>query len=180
MRDGFIKVAAGTPEIRVADCAYNAQQCIVLMEQAREQGVKVLCLPELVLTGATCGDLFFQETLLDGAERALEQVLEASAEADMLITIGLPVRGKWGGKLYNCAAVIHQGSILCLVPKTHLTQAESRWFVPGEAGDVAVTLAVADGQPPGAKLLAAVQWSDTGAGAGPDPDDAVVVAGEKV
>ena len=140
MRDGFIKVAAGTPEIRVADCAYNAQQCIGLIGQAREQGVKVLCLPELVLTGATCGDLFFQDTLLDGAERALEQVLEATAEVDILVVLGLPVRGKWSGKLYNCAAVICQGSILGLVPKTHLTQTEGRWFVPGEAGDVAVTL----------------------------------------
>ena len=68
MRDGFVKVAAGTPEIRVADCVYNAQQCIKLIREAEEQGVKVLCLPELCLTGYTCGDLFLQDTLLDGAE----------------------------------------------------------------------------------------------------------------
>ena len=71
MRDGFIKVAAGTPSIRVADCAYNARQCVELIGRAAEQGVKVLCLPELCLTGYTCGDLFLQDTLLRGAEEAL-------------------------------------------------------------------------------------------------------------
>ena len=75
MRDGFIKVAAGTPEIRVADCTYNAQQCLTLMRQAAEQGVKVLCLPELCLTGYTCGDLFLQESLLQGAEDALAHII---------------------------------------------------------------------------------------------------------
>ena len=109
MRDGFIKVAAGTPKIRVADCAYNAQQCIALIGQAAEQGVKVLCLPELCLTGYTCADLFLQDTLLQGAEEALETVLEATKEVDMLIAVGLPVRSKWDNKLYNCAAVLHKG-----------------------------------------------------------------------
>ena len=140
MRDGFIKVAAATPEIKVAHCDYNAKACIALIEQAAQQGVKLLVLPELVLTGATCGDLFFQNTLLQGAEAALEQVLEASAEVDMLIAVGLPVRGEWDGKLYNCAAVISHGSILALVPKTELTAAESRWFVSGWDCDTTVTL----------------------------------------
>jgi len=132
MRDGFIKVAAATPEIKVAHCGHNARACIELIEQAARQGVKVLTLPELVLTGSTCGDLFFQDTLLRGAEEALSQVLEATAELDMLIAVGLPVRGEWDGKLYNCAAVINSGSILALVPKTELSQAESRWFVSGK------------------------------------------------
>ena len=101
MRDGFIKVAAGTPEIRVADCVYNAQQCIALIGQAAEQGVKVLCLPELCLTGYTCADLFLQDTLLQGAEEALETVLECTKEVDMLVAVGLPVRNKWDNKLYN-------------------------------------------------------------------------------
>ena len=103
MRDGFVKVAAGTPKIRVADCAYNAGQVIALMEQAAEQGVKVLALPELCLTGYTCGDLFLQDTLLRGAEEALGTVLEATKELDILAAVGLPVRNKWTGKLYNCA-----------------------------------------------------------------------------
>ena len=68
MRDGFIKVAAGTPQIRVADCRYNAEQIFTLMREADKQGVRVLALPELCLTGYTCGDLFLQDTLLRGAE----------------------------------------------------------------------------------------------------------------
>ena len=117
MRDGFVKVAAGTPKIRVADCAYNAGQVIALMEQAAEQGVKVLALPELCLTGYTCGDLFLQDTLLRGAEEALGTVLEATKELDVLTAVGLPVRNKWTGKLYNCAAVIHKGEIWGLSPR---------------------------------------------------------------
>ncbi len=140
MRDGFIKVAAATPEIKVAHCDHNAKACIALIEEAAQQGVKVLVLPELVLTGSTCGDLFFQNTLLQGAEDALNQVLEATAELDMLIVLGLPVRGEWDGKLYNCAAVINSGSILALVPKTNLTQAERRWFVSGEGLDAGAVI----------------------------------------
>ena len=68
MRDGFVKVAAGTPKIRVADCRYNAEQIFTLMREADKQGVKVLALPELCLTGYTCADLFLQPTLLRGAE----------------------------------------------------------------------------------------------------------------
>ena len=132
MRDGFIKVAAGTPEIRVADCAYNARQCIALIREAQEQGVKVLALPELCLTGYTCGDLFLQDTLLRGAEDALGQVLEATRPVDMLVALGLPVRAE--GKLYNCAAVLCRGELLGLVPKTCLPNYgefyEKRWFEP--------------------------------------------------
>ena len=132
MRDGFIKVAAGTPEIRVADCAYNARQCIALIREAQGQGVKVLALPELCLTGYTCGDLFFQDTLLRGAEDALGQVLEATRPVDMLVALGLPVRAE--GKLYNCAAVLCRGKLLGLIPKTCLPNYgefyEKRWFEP--------------------------------------------------
>ena len=132
MRDGFIKVAAGTPEIRVADCAYNARQCIALIREAQEQGVKVLALPELCLTGYTCGDLFLQDTLLRGAEDALGQMLEATRPVDMLVALGLPVRAE--GKLYNCAAVLCRGELLGLVPKTCLPNYgefyEKRWFEP--------------------------------------------------
>ena len=84
MRDGFIKVAAGTPEIRVADCAYNARQCIALIREAQGQSVKVLALPELCLTGYTCGDLFFQDTLLRGAEDALGQLQHSEIMEDLL------------------------------------------------------------------------------------------------
>ncbi|MCI8423760.1 MAG: NAD(+) synthase [Lawsonibacter sp.] len=144
MRDGFIKVAAGTPEIKVADCAYNAQQCIQLMKQAAEQGVKVLCLPELCLTGYTCGDLFLQETLLRGAEEALETVLRETADLDMLTALGLPVRSGQDHKLYNCAAVICRGEILGLRPKVNIPNYgefyEGRWFASGAGQEVTLSL----------------------------------------
>ena len=82
MRDGFIKVAAGTPQIRVADCRYNAEQIFTLMREADKQGVRVLALPELCLTGYTCGDLFLQDTLLRGAEEGLATILEATKHLD--------------------------------------------------------------------------------------------------
>ncbi len=133
MRDGFIKVAAGTPHIRVADCRYNAEQIFTLMREADRQGVRVLCLPELCLTGYTCGDLFLQDTLLDGAEEGLATILEATKNLDMVTALGMPVR--YDNKLYNCAVVIHKGVILGVVPKTHLPNygefQERRWFEPG-------------------------------------------------
>ena len=142
MRDGFVTVAAGTPAIRVADCRYNAESCFTLMREAYRQGVRVLCLPELCLTGYTCGDLFLQDTLLDGAEEALFTVLEATRSLDMIAAVGLPVRRH--NKLYNCAAVIHKGEILGVVPKTHLPNYgefyEKRWFTPGGPADRLFTL----------------------------------------
>ena len=142
MRDGFIKVAAGTPKIRVADCGYNAGQIIALMKNAAEQGVKVLALPELCITGYTCGDLFLQDTLLRGAEDALGHILEQTKDLDMLTAVGLPVRGQ--NELYNCAAVISKGRILGLVPKNHIPNYgefyEARWFTSGVGLDSSVTL----------------------------------------
>ena len=136
MKDGFVKVAAGTPKIRVADCRYNAEQIFTLMREADKQGVKVLALPELCLTGYTCGDLFLQETLLDGAEEGLRTILEATKNLDMVTAIGLPVRDRWHNKLYNCAAIIHKGEIVGLVPKTYVPNYgefyEQRWFAASE------------------------------------------------
>ena len=135
MRDGFIKVAAGTPEIRVADCTHNAQQCLTLMRQAAEQGVKVLCLPELCLTGYTCGDLFLQESLLRGAEDALAHILSETKDLDLVAAVGVPMR--YHGKLFNCAAVLCRGELLGLVPKLNLPNYtefyEGRWFTSGRA-----------------------------------------------
>ena len=89
MRDGFIKIAAGTPALNVADCAFNARSCLDLIRQGEAQGIKVLCLPELCLTGYTCGDLFLQDTLLQGAEDALAHLLAETAGTDMLLVVGL-------------------------------------------------------------------------------------------
>ncbi len=144
MRDGFVKVAAGTPRIRVADCHYNAEQIFTMMREADQQGVRVLCLPELCLTGYTCGDLFLQDTLLCGAEEGLNTILEATRNLDLVAAVGLPVRDKWDGKLYNCAALIQQGEILGLVPKVHLPNYgefyEKRWFASGKDVDHTITL----------------------------------------
>ena len=144
MRDGFIKVAAGTPKIRVADCRYKAEQIFTMMREADKQGVKVLCLPELCLTGYTCGDLFLQDTLLCGAEEGLQTILEATRNLDMVTVLGLPVRCKWDNKLYNCAAVIQSGEILGLVPKTYLPNYgefyEQRWFASGAGVETSVDL----------------------------------------
>ena len=104
MKDGFISVACGSPDLRLADCHYNAEQTFTIMRAAEKAGVKVLVLPELGLTGYTCGDLFFQETLLRGAEEALATVLEATRNLEVVTAVGLPVRVN--NKLYNCAAVI--------------------------------------------------------------------------
>ncbi|MBS6217272.1 MAG: NAD(+) synthase [Clostridiales bacterium] len=135
MRDGFIKAAAGTPKIRVADCRYNAEQIFTLMREADKQGVRVLCLPELCVTGYTCGDLFLQPTLLRGAEEALATILAATKNLDMVTALGLPVRNKSDNKLYNCAAIIQKGEILGLVPKAYLPNYgefyEGRWFSSG-------------------------------------------------
>ena len=144
MRDGFISVAAGTPKIRVADCRYNAEQIFTLMREADKQGVKVLVLPELCLTGYTCGDLFLQDTLLQGAEEGLQTILEATRNLDIVTALGLPVWDKWDNKLYNCAAVIQKGEILGLVPKSYLPNYgefyEQRWFASGSGVEHGIEL----------------------------------------
>ena len=144
MKDGFISVAAGTPKIRVADCRYNAEQIFTLMREADKQGVKVLALPELCLTGYTCGDLFLQDTLLQGAEEGLQTILEATRNLDIVTALGLPVWDKWDNKLYNCAAVIQKGEILGLVPKAYLPNYgefyEQRWFASGHGVEHGIEL----------------------------------------
>jgi len=143
MKDGFVKVAAGTPAIRVADCRYNAEQIFTMMREADKQGVRVLCLPELCLTGATCGDLFLHDTLLDGAREALATILEATRNLDMVTALGLPVRGM-DSRVYNCAAVIHKGELIGLVSKTNIPQSQRRWFAATEGQNTVCTL---QGQP---------------------------------
>lgn len=132
MKDGFISVACGTPKLRLADCAYNAEETFQMMRTAEKAGVKVLILPELGLTGYTCGDLFYQDTLLRGAEEALKTVLEATRNLEVVTAVGMPLRVN--NKLYNCAIIIQNGKVLGVVPKTHLPNYgefyEKRWFSP--------------------------------------------------
>ena len=132
MKDGFIKCAAASVPVRVGDCAFNAAETVKAMEQAAALGVRILVLPELGLTGYTCGDLFLQKTLLDGALDALRTVRDATAGVPMLVFVGLPFQVD--GKVYNCAAALCDGQLLGLVPKTHLPNYgefyEQRWFAP--------------------------------------------------
>ena len=116
MKNGFIKVAAAAPVIRVCDCDYNADRVIETMEKAEKLGVKVLAFPALTLTGATCRDLFRHRVLLDGAKAALEKVRAASAGKDMLLFVGLPYQ--LGTRLLSVAAAVYDGEVLGLVPQT--------------------------------------------------------------
>ena len=143
MKYGFLRTAAVSPALHVADCAYNTQQIIAAMRAQAVAGTKLLCLPEFALTGYTCSDLFLQETLCRGAEDGLIQILDASKELDLVALVGLPVRHN--GKLYNCAAVVCKGQLLGLVPKTYLPNYgefyERRHFVPGPKDAFEITFA---------------------------------------
>lgn len=118
MKDGFVKVAAAVPRIKVADTAYNAEQVIKWIREAEEKEVEILVFPELCLTGATCGDLFYQRMLLEGAGEALWNVVNATKGLDMLVFIGMPISVR--GRLYDVAAAIYSGDLLGFVPRTNV------------------------------------------------------------
>ena len=142
MKDGFIKVAAGTPDIRVADCEYNRAEITALIDKAYATGVRILALPELCITGYTCQDLFFQQALLDGALNSLREITEHTAGSDMLISVGCPLRFR--GELYNCAVVLKDGKILGVVPKKFLPNYnefyEKRHFTAAPEGQFDIEL----------------------------------------
>ncbi len=138
MYDGFIKLAAGSPAVRVADCEHNASAIIRCCREAEEAGAHLLVLPELCVTAYTCGDLFFQRSLMQSAAQAVERVAAETAGLDLLIAVGVPF--VWAGKRFNCAAVMQKGRILGIVPKSHLPNYgefyERRHFSPAsELGD---------------------------------------------
>lgn len=118
MRDGFIKVGAAAPEIRVADTEFNGSNIIACVKAAAEQGVKLLALPELCITGYTCGDLFGQRTLIDAAKEQLCRVMAETKELDIIFAVGLPMLKC--GKLINTAAVVYKGELLGTVGKKNL------------------------------------------------------------
>src|SRR5438128_4188735 len=128
---GFLRVAAATPTLRVADCAYNAGRILSLMDRAQAEEVAVVVFPELSLTGYTCADLFQQTSLQRGALAALEQIADASRTRYAgLAVVGLPV--VVDDQLFNCAALMQGGTILGLVPKSFIPNYkefyEGRWF----------------------------------------------------
>ena len=119
MRDGFVKVAAMTPEVRVADVAFNVDACVRAAKMAcTVHGAMLVVLPELAITGYTCEDLFWQDALLASAERGLADFAHRTADLNALLLVGLPVRVN--AKLYNCCAVVCGGTILGVVPKRYL------------------------------------------------------------
>ena len=133
MQDGFVKIAAATPDLRVADCAYNASEIVKLAKQAAAKGAHLVVFPELCLTGYTCGDLFLQRTLLDGALAALDTVCRETVALNAAVVVGLPLVHQ--GKLFNVAAVLCGGKIEGIVPKQFIPNYsefyEARHFVSG-------------------------------------------------
>ncbi|MEF9940966.1 MAG: NAD(+) synthase [Lachnospiraceae bacterium] len=133
MRQGFVKVAAATPEIRVADVDYNVSEICRMIDTSIEEKAKVIVFPELCVTGYTCGDLFAQEVLLKQARKGLRQIAEYTTGKDSLIFVGVPLEIE--GKLYNVVAVLNHGAILGLVSKSLLPNYgefyEMRQFQPG-------------------------------------------------
>lgn len=133
MKQGFVKVAAATPNIRVADVEHNTQEICRLIDDIAVQGAKVAVFPELCVSGYTCGDLFTQEILLKEARNALHKIASYTSGKDMLVFVGVPL--EVDGKLYNIAAALNQGRILGLVTKTFLPNYgefyEMRQFQPG-------------------------------------------------
>lgn len=133
MKDGFIKVAAASPKLKVADCAYNGKEIIQMIQKAEEAGVKLLVFPELGITGYTCGDLFLQDELLENAGKTLKDIVSFTEGKDVFVFVGLPLLVK--NKLYNVAAALQNGELLGFVPKHNIPAYsefyESRHFRSG-------------------------------------------------
>ncbi len=140
MKHGFITLSAGVPEVSVAAPTKNAESICRLIDDAYEKNAAVLTLPELSVTGYTCSDLFFSDSLIKSAERAVESIIEHTKDKKMLVFVGVPVSAH--GKLYNCAAVISNGELLGLVPKTNIPNYsefyELRHFTPAPETDSVV------------------------------------------
>ena len=134
MKDGFIKVAAATPKIKVADPAYNTEEILKIIDETEKKGASILVFSELTISGYTCGDLFLQQPLLTECKNQLLRIVKATENKSMLVVVGCPIVIKQ--KLYNCAVVVSDGSVLGIVPKTHLPNYsefyELRHFTSGE------------------------------------------------
>lgn len=158
MKDGYIKVAAVTPKVRVADTAYNRQAICEKIDKAHEAGARIIVFPELCITGYTCGDLFWQRLLQEQAKEELLRVAAHTAGMDGLVFVGLPFA--YRGKLYNVAAALSDGRVLGLVPKRFIPNYnefyEARYFSPGMEDPIMVPLCGGDGTyevPMGTRLL---------------------------
>lgn len=145
MKDGFVKVAAITPNVKVADVDYNCQEIVKRIQEAAEKDAKVMVFPELSITGYTCQDLFLQDALLEAAKCGLKSIKNYSRNIDGIIFVGLPL--DFNGKLYNVAAAISRGKIQGIVPKIYLPNYsefyEARHFMSGK--DIQTTIVI-DGE----------------------------------
>ncbi len=130
---GYLRVAAAVPRVNVADVDFNLKSILEMVHKACEQHVDLLVLPELAVTGYTCGDLFHNSELLNAAQRAIGTLCEETANINMAVVVGAPVLRD--GRLYNCAVFIHDGEVKGYVPKTYLPCYkefyEKRWFASG-------------------------------------------------
>ncbi len=155
MNNGFVRVAAAIPELRVADCAFNVARIADLVRKVEEEKVQVICFPELSITGYTCADLFFQQQLLDDAEKALDELQMLTFSTTAVVIVGMPVRVQ--NQLFNTAVVLQGGHILGIVPKTHLPNNnefyEKRWFSPSSATEVQTVILSGQEIPFGTNLL---------------------------
>lgn len=140
MKYGFVRVAAAVPELKVADCHFNTKEIEKIIGEAVQKNVEVITFPELCITGYTCGDLFFQKKLQEDAEKSLLELVQRTADLDIISIVGLPVR--LNNRLYNAAVVFRKGEILGIVPKINLPNHnefyEKRWFVSGKDIDFQV------------------------------------------
>lgn len=118
LKYGFVKVAAATPKIRVADCEFNANQIIAQIKETQQNGASLVVFPELCVTGYTCSDLFLQSTLLKAAENAVEKIVKETDNLDIISIVGVPIPHRQS--LFNCAAVIYKGEILAVIPKINI------------------------------------------------------------
>ena len=134
----FIRIACAVPKVTVGDVEKNTRDICAFIEKADAQNVDILLLPELALTGYTCGDLFFQDALHRAVSKGLETLLTCSKEHPELTTVvGAPLR--LGPKMYNCAFVIENGDIKGIVPKTHIPGNEKHWVSSGKNADFGLT-----------------------------------------
>lgn len=152
---GFVKVGAGVPNVFLANPVQNAAEIFKLVKQAHAKGVRTLVLPELCLTGYSCGDLFLHPQLVQSAEICLQKLLAQTALLDIIFIVGLPVKD--GAVLLNAAVVCYKGKILGVVPKTYLPNGnefyETRWFVPSLAWNKGVLTLCGQTVPAGTDLL---------------------------
>ncbi len=130
---GYVRVAAAVPHMRVADCQYNASEIKKQITEAVQEGVQVVCFPELSITGYTCADLFFTQQLQKDALSALEDVCTFTRDLPIIVLVGAPL--KVDNNLYNCAFVMTDGEVIGIVPKINLPNTgefyEKRWFSSG-------------------------------------------------